>query len=692
MKRQTRSSRSLVAFVAALLMAAGLLVAQPTQPAAALSGASFDPGNIISDAYFYDGNAMSAAEIQAFLNARIGTCSDSNCLNVLRVATSDKPARYTDAGVLVCGGYTGAASESAAEIIFKVQRACSVSAKVILVTLQKEQGLVTKRSVSDGVLERAMGYGCPDHTGGVCAAQYYGFFNQVYSAVWQLKRYGTRVPWGTYQPGWNTIQWHPNADCGAAQVNIRNNATAALYNYTPYQPNQSALSNLRGTGDACASYGNRNFWVYYNDWFGSPTLPAGTPVGEIKDLWVGTNTISMWGWALDLDSKTSPIAIHIKVDDWWVAWSANANNASTEVLYPGSGTNHGFGGVLSVTPGPHTVCVYGVNVGAGVNLPLTCRDLVVPDGSPSGELKELWTSANAISLWGWAADPDALDKNVAIHIVANGRWFVMQADQPYAAGPDLLAGAGARTAFGGTIPVPAGRTDVCVYAVNLLQGANTELGCRTVMVSDGSPVGSLMGAWGTPGGISAWGWAAEIDAVQSSVDIDIRVDTSWFVMPANQNYPPAAALAPGGGQDHGWGGTVPAAPGVHQVCAWAVNTGVGSTPLLGCRTVTVPGGSPVGRVAEVWGQAGGIGMWGWALDPDTADSIAVHVLVDGAWSVLHADAPNASVGTQYRLYGANHGFGAVIPAAPGTHSVCVYAVNVGEGANTTLSCREVSVP
>jgi uncharacterized protein with LGFP repeats len=54
-------------------------------------------------------------------------------------------------------------------------------------------------------------------------------------------------------------------------VNIRNHATAALYNYTPYTPTDGALSNLYGTSPPCGSYGNRNFWVFFNTWFGDPT-------------------------------------------------------------------------------------------------------------------------------------------------------------------------------------------------------------------------------------------------------------------------------------------------------------------------------------------------------------------------------------------------------------------------------------
>jgi uncharacterized protein with LGFP repeats len=35
------------------------------------------------------------------------------------------------------------------------------------------------------------------------------------------------------------------------------------------RPNAASLAAGRGTGDSCSSYGNRNFWGYFTDWFGS---------------------------------------------------------------------------------------------------------------------------------------------------------------------------------------------------------------------------------------------------------------------------------------------------------------------------------------------------------------------------------------------------------------------------------------
>lgn len=117
--------------------------------------------------------------------------------------------------------------------------------------------------------ERATGFGCPDSA--PCNAEYFGLFNQLYLAARQYQKYAAYPDkYPRYRPGRNnTILYHPNAACGTSTVFIQNQATAGLYTYTPYRPNAAALANLYGRGDSCSSYGTRNFWRLFTDWFGS---------------------------------------------------------------------------------------------------------------------------------------------------------------------------------------------------------------------------------------------------------------------------------------------------------------------------------------------------------------------------------------------------------------------------------------
>ena len=146
---------------------------------------------------------------------------------------------------------------------------------MLLVLLEKEQGLVTDTWPTSRQYRSATGYGCPDTAD--CDTTYYGFYNQVYNAAWQFRKYRAYPSIRAYQAGrYNTILWHPNQACGSSSVYIRNQATAGLYSYTPYRPNAAALANLYGTGDGCSSYGNRNFWRIFTDWFGSTLESDGT--------------------------------------------------------------------------------------------------------------------------------------------------------------------------------------------------------------------------------------------------------------------------------------------------------------------------------------------------------------------------------------------------------------------------------
>lgn len=277
-----------------------LLMVDTTEHAEAANPSQFDPGFIISDEQFYDANSMTAAQIQAFLESKVSRCEVEKsygphdpivCLKDYRMNTVTIPA-----DAYCTGTYAGASNELASTIIYKVAQACGINPKVLLVTLQKEQGLVTHTWPSSYRYDKAMGFACPDTA--PCDTQYFGFQNQVWRAARQFQRYKAHPSNYNYRAGMiNTIYYYPpnqRPQCGASSVYIKNVATASLYNYTPYQPNQAALSNLYGTGNECSSYGNRNFWRDYSDWFGNPARPicATNPRTGIDEYWTSTGGAS----------------------------------------------------------------------------------------------------------------------------------------------------------------------------------------------------------------------------------------------------------------------------------------------------------------------------------------------------------------------------------------------------------------
>lgn len=237
----------------------------------------FNPGLIIADDEFADATSLDVDEIQDFLDTRGANCSGDSCLASKTFTTND------EAKDSLCAGYAKATDQTAAQVISGVATSCGINPKVLIVMLQKEQGLVTAANPTDTNYKIAMGLSCPDD--GDCDAAYFGFFNQVFGAAHRLKYYQAHFKDYNYRPHETAyIQYNPDESCGGTKVYIENDATAMLYNYTPYQPNKAALEGLAdgsgGEGDSCSTYGNRNFTLFYNAWFGDPTRGEGTSDNE----------------------------------------------------------------------------------------------------------------------------------------------------------------------------------------------------------------------------------------------------------------------------------------------------------------------------------------------------------------------------------------------------------------------------
>ena len=267
-----RGLSKLIGLAASVLLAfIGVTALDSAAPAASAADASrFDPGLIISDSVFYDFGTMKVADIQRFLESKVPTCKakagDPTCLRNYVDDELDKPGEDGK-----CLPMTAKPAQTAAQIIYDIAHACSINPKVLLVVLQKEQGLIQSVNPTPYMYKAAMGFGCPDSDPAICGKVHSGLFNQLYKAAGQLQWYGDPRSSFTYMKVGRTsnIRYSPNASCGTKPVLIKSIATTALYYYTPYTPNDAAMKNLYGSGDSCSAYGNRNFWRFYTDWFGS---------------------------------------------------------------------------------------------------------------------------------------------------------------------------------------------------------------------------------------------------------------------------------------------------------------------------------------------------------------------------------------------------------------------------------------
>lgn len=654
--KRTLGGIAAVIFLVALFVPLGL--AEDTTPASAANGSDFDPGYIISDENFYSGSAMSQSEIQSFLNNKGPSCvSGYTCMKDYRQTT------WSRAADAMCAAYQGNASESSASIIAKVAQACKISPKVLLVTLQKEQSLITATAPTQSRYDRAMGYACPDTA--PCDAQYFGFYNQVYNSAWQFKRYGN--PPGTSQRfTWypvgavSNVLFHPNAACGSVPVRIRNAATAALYYYTPYQPNGAAIGNLYGSGDACSSYGNRNFWRMYTDWFGSTSVNKNGSFDSAAGVYKG---ISVSGWSIDPNS-TSSSYVWVNVDGQGGPVKADKALSWFDTIFPGYGSNHGFSATVAASPGDHEVCVNGT-----LSL-INCKWITVPAGQ--GSFDGAVGTWGGVDITGWSVDFSTTQPSY-IWVNVDGAGSAYKADVTLPWIDSYFAGGGTDHGFKTRVPAAPGSREVCVYGI--YETKSELISCRKVVVPRGT--GALDSATGVPGGIVASGWSADYIRPDSSF-VWIDVDGTGAAYRTNKAVTWLPGYLPGIGQNNGYEIRVPARKGAHRVCV------SGAVNLLGCRTVTVIK-SADGNLDSVSAVEGGVRITGWSVDLTTTNPSYIWVNFNGVGGPYKADVPLSWFDGYYPGSGANHGFDVTVPKPPGAYSVCV------NGTEQLLGCTNVTV-
>ena len=278
----------------------GVFIFMGKENVTALSASDFNAGRIIDDSVFYNKDTMSAAQIQAFLDRLIPNCDVWGtgkseygggtraqyaasrgwpgppyvCINKYYENPNNGETSYEKGGGYFAGG------TSAAQIIYNSAQKYNINPQVLLVLLKKESaGPLTSESWPlKSQYKAAMGYACPDsgpNYSADCDSTKAGFYKQVELAAWQLNYYKEHSNDYRYKIGWNDIQYSKVPSCGTKRVYIENMATLSLYIYTPYTPNEAALANYPGEA-TCGAYGNRNFFMFFSEWFGSPSKPAAT--------------------------------------------------------------------------------------------------------------------------------------------------------------------------------------------------------------------------------------------------------------------------------------------------------------------------------------------------------------------------------------------------------------------------------
>ncbi|MBI3231573.1 MAG: hypothetical protein HYZ51_00645 [Candidatus Doudnabacteria bacterium] len=237
---------------------------------------NFNPNKLIEDKIFEDTQTFGGAEgIQKFLEVKNSILANTGPSFLAMLKEPD--------AILLKQGLEDprpnlGRMRTAAELIWDASRQSGLNPQVVIVTLQKEQGLITNHQDTpldklQKVLDKAMGFDCPDSGG--CGDLFPGFYFQLFgnfdsagnrylgAAKSLMKSYSYAEGRGPLLDGLpskvgqtivleNTPSGAYNPPSNQA-VTLLNRATAALYRYTPHVFN-----------------GNYNFWKYFQEWFRYP--------------------------------------------------------------------------------------------------------------------------------------------------------------------------------------------------------------------------------------------------------------------------------------------------------------------------------------------------------------------------------------------------------------------------------------
>jgi len=306
---------------------------------------------------------------------------------------------------------------------------------------------------------------------------------------------------------------------------------------------------------------------------------------------------------------------------------------------------------------------------------------------------------------GWAIDADTaasirvqltVDGAVVTTATANGTRVGLGAIYP---------GFGDAHGYTVSTTLGAGTHTLCAVALDdatgsparlIYQGVGASNNCAVVnYAGPAKPIGWMDSAVLTGTTLTASGWAIDKDTT-GPVRVQLLVDGAVAAEgAANAVRPGLGAVYPGYGDDHGY---VLAATslgvGAHTVCVVAADDASSATVRLNyvgpgasgnCAVVTVSA-APFGWMDSAALAGSTLTAKGWAIDPDTSAAIQVQLVVDGvAVTAGVASTARPGLGKIYPAAGDNHGYSLSAALTPGSHMVCVVAMNNAAGPSARLT-------
>jgi hypothetical protein len=258
---------------------------------------AFTPSLLMDDDIFSI-NSMNASQIDSWLNANF----PNSCISPNSGFEARLPTGYSPSGGFNFGGFV-----TAGAVISTAAQVYGINPQVLLVTLQKEQSLVSGgvgycNNGDENKYTAAVGYGCPDGgtvyswsgvslyrrngvertvTGSTCVndAAKAGFSQQVIRAAWLLKfgqqRSLGNTNWAVISGNWDNSDDPPTCYGGPmTQGTFRRCQSSTPVFFDGYTTIDSSATHM-DTGATAALYwytphfhGNQNFVSLFETWFG----------------------------------------------------------------------------------------------------------------------------------------------------------------------------------------------------------------------------------------------------------------------------------------------------------------------------------------------------------------------------------------------------------------------------------------
>ncbi|HSX16791.1 MAG TPA: hypothetical protein VLH86_01680 [Patescibacteria group bacterium] len=368
-----------------LLGVAAVTIALAAQTGSA--SAAWNQNRIIDDNVFTNSLSLSPAQIDTFLNAFPNSCISTN-----KGFSAPDPTGYTPSG-----GYTYGGNVSAGKVIAHAAQAYGINPQVLLVTIQKEEGLVRGDGTygcSTLAISATAGYGCPDNrdsNGNIITYDYSGinlytlngttvtsvngtcvnsnikagFSQQIIRAAWLLKfsqeRSEGNVGWGVIKTTTTDASgnaWNSNWDNSDDPQTCYSGAMTAGYRQVcPSGPTTyyDGYTTIDGTAVNMNTGATASLYRYTPHFHGNQLFVS------VWEAWWGESLLGTYRWSspgyqiLTADESAFVDPGHLQPGQHYLA-KLLAYNTGTATWYK-TGPTPTLLGTTAPTAGPSQFCV-----------------------------------------------------------------------------------------------------------------------------------------------------------------------------------------------------------------------------------------------------------------------------------------------------------------------------------------------